>query len=165
MEHAFHQTRGIDIDTISQQFPVEIQLEVLFHLNLTMMRKVPIFHGARGALLRSLVMKFVVCICTANETILSAGDKVKAMYFVKRGILESSSISYAEAFRDHVAGDCFGELALLPDHLRKSLHTIQAVTDCTLLSIPASGFDSVDTGNISPMPCMRVTRRHEWAMK
>ena len=61
VELAFSSTLGIDVDSISEQFPVQLQLEVLFHLNLRMLRRVPRLRELDLKLLRELVMKVQAC--------------------------------------------------------------------------------------------------------
>lgn len=82
------------------------------------------------------------------DTIIGSGEHGGALYIIMRGrasvLINKDSI--LKPVREMGAGDFFGEIALLGDHVRTA--NVHAITACTLLRIPAE--DVLDLGKEFP---------------
>ena len=83
VEFAFSVTKGINVESISQQLPSHLQLEIHLHLNKKMVEQVKIFNGCPKDFFKALVMKLQPCICVAGDHVFKFGEKSDRMYFVK----------------------------------------------------------------------------------
>ena len=80
VEFAFSVTKGINVESISQQLPAHLQLEIHLHLNKKMVEQVKIFSGCPRDFFKALVMKLQPCICVADDFVFRYGEKGDRMY-------------------------------------------------------------------------------------
>ena len=67
----------------------------------------------------------------SGDTIIGTGEHGDALYIIAKGFVEV--IVKSEVIAKLEAGDFFGEMALLGDHVRKA--DVKAVAACTLLRL------------------------------
>ena len=140
VEFAYSVTKGINVESISQQLPAHLQLEVHLHLNKKMVEQVKIFQGCPRDFFKALVMRLQPCICVAGDHVFKYGEKGDRMYFVKRGMAEVLD-RLGNGIHSFKEGDYFGEIALLSDSPRTA--DVRAVTDCMMLSLSLIDFEAV----------------------
>ena len=140
VEFAFSVTKGINVESISQQLPAHLQLEIHLHLNKKMVEQVKIFAGCPKDFFKALVMKLQPCICVAGDDVFKYGEKGDRMYFVKRGMAEVLNRE-GKGIHSFKEGDYFGEIALLSEQPRTA--DVRGVTDCMMLSLSLNDFEHV----------------------
>jgi CRP-like cAMP-binding protein len=139
VEFAFSVTKGINVDSIAEQLPKHLQLEMHLHLNRKMVEQVRIFAGCPRAFIRALVVKLQPNICVTGDYVVCSGEKGNRMYFIRRGVAE---VMIAERVINTLReGDYFGEIALLSNQRRSA--DVRAVTDCMLLTLSLADFEAV----------------------
>lgn len=74
----------------------------------------------------------------AGETVIAAGEQADRVFVLCDGVLEVMLAGRAEVVRRLERGALLGELAFFADDVRTA--TVQAKTDCTLLSLPFENF-------------------------
>jgi len=137
---SFSVTKGIDVESVSNQLPSHLQLELFLHLNLKSVSQVPIFEGTPTAFLKCVVMKLRPTVTISNDFVYRKGDPADHVYFIKRGFLQVQTAAGA-VLRSCREGDYFGELALLTNDVRAV--EIKAITDCMLLALATDDFDAL----------------------
>ena len=132
IEFAYHVTKGLNVETIAQQLPNSLQVEVYMELNRKMLGQVPIFAACPPAFIKAIVTRLQTAICVDGENIFRKGDAGAKIYFVKRGSAEVV-LENGKCVATFGEGSFFGEIALVSDVPRTA--TVRATTDCTLLTL------------------------------
>ena len=140
VDFSFSVTNGIDVEQLSMQLPVHLQLEIQLAINQKMVEQVKAFEGSPKSFFEQLVMKLQPCTCLCGDTIFYQGEEGDRMYFVKRGMLHSRRRGLVHTVLQD--GDHFGEGALLSETRERSTEVVCA-SDCMLLSLSMEDFDHV----------------------
>ncbi len=126
LEHRLH-------TAISELPPINAKVSNLQAQDL--IRLVPLFNGLPDKALEQIASVASPVNYLENDTIIGTSDHGDALYIITQGrvsiLIEKSG--NLEAAAELGAGDFFGEMALLDDHVRKA--DVHAITACTLLRI------------------------------
>ena len=100
-----------------------------------LLRKVPFFHGFGEAEFDTLASRMISRMFAEREEIILQGDVATSMFFIVNGVVRVAREEKEQrrSLATLVAGDFFGELALLHDTPRTA--TVWAVTPCSLLEL------------------------------
>ncbi len=129
--------RALDrMPPVSEPLP-DLQIEEMFGL-------VPLFSGMPDAALKALAGKAASVSYLEGDVIIGEGEHGDALYIVARGRVRVTRQDGdgEKLLSDLAAGDFFGEMALLGDHVRRA--SVTARHACTLLRLSAQ-----DVGEIS----------------
>lgn len=114
------------------ELPRRIQAEMVFHINRTIINKVPFFKDAQKDFIEELMAKLEHRIYIPDERVFSAGDPGDTMYFISSG-----EIAILSAKKQRLAtlgdGNYFGELALITDGPRNASAVSVGYSDLYLL--------------------------------
>ncbi len=102
---------------------------------LELIKLVPLFSGLPIKALERIAASAQSVNYLENDTIIGTGEPGDALYIITQGRVQIliNINNQLEAVAELGAGDFFGEMALLGDHVRKA--DVHAITTCTLLRI------------------------------
>ncbi len=108
-----------------------------------LLRKVPFFQDVLDEDFAKVTSKLHPCTIPAGDVIIRQGDRGDSLFLIARGVVR---VSYNENGQDHdlatlMAGDFFGEMALLQRHRRFA--TCRAVSPCSLYELRRKDFDYI----------------------
>lgn len=132
---------GYDETAFLQSLPENLQTEVSLHLKNEVIEKVSIFNKATDTFKREIALLLKPVFLTPGDYIFKAGDHGEEMYFVVNGELNTLSKEEDRTLTKLVAGDYFGEIALLKHKDRTA--TIKALSYCDIYSLHKVSFDKV----------------------
>ncbi|XP_022982087.1 probable cyclic nucleotide-gated ion channel 14 isoform X2 [Cucurbita maxima] len=141
-------TRGVDEESILQALPTDLRRDIQRHLCLDLVRRVPFFAQMDDQLLDAICERLASSLCTQGTFIVREGDPVTEMFFIIRGMLESSTTDGGRSgFFNSITlrpGDFCGEellaWALLPKSsisLPSSTRTVRAITEVEAFALRA----------------------------
>lgn len=134
--------KGYQDGSLLQDLPHKIQSELFFHINQSIIEKVPFLKGASTELLEDLMNELEPRIYVPSEKIFRIDEVGTALYFIHSGQVE---ISARDGSLITTLGDgaFFGEMALLSDRPRNA--TAKAVSFCDIYVLPRESFFNVLT--------------------
>jgi hypothetical protein len=99
---------------------------------------VPLFAGLPDDALQRIARHATMVNYLAGDTVIGTGEHGDALYIIERGRVDvlKGEGSERHTIAELGAGEFFGEMALLGDHVRSA--DVQAITACTLLRIRSS---------------------------
>ena len=123
-------TRTLDLIPVTSEPITELKNEDLIRL-------MPFFSGFSDEVLKGIAAKAASVNYLPGDVIIGEGEHGDALYIIARGrVRVSQSATNNElVLADLAAGDFFGEMALLGDHVRRA--TVTALHACTLLRLTA----------------------------
>lgn len=124
-----------------------------------LIKLVPLFHGLPEMILDRIAKSAKPVNYLESDTIIGTGEHGDALYIIMQGrvrvLIEKNK--QLEAIAELGAGDFFGEMALLGDHVRKA--DVHAITTCTLLRIKSN--DVLELGKEFPEITEQLERAKE----
>lgn len=134
--------KGYQDQSLLEGLPSKIQSELFFHINKSIVEKVPFLMGASQELIEDLMNELEPRIFVPGERIFRAGDPGDALYFIQSGHIEilGTENKHIASLQD---GAFFGEMALVSDRPRSA--TAKANSFCDLYSLSKESFDRVTT--------------------
>ncbi|TVU42158.1 hypothetical protein EJB05_08550, partial [Eragrostis curvula] len=148
LEYKWMSTQGVDEDSILRQLPVDLHRDIKRHLCLDLVQRVPLVSAMDHKLLDAICDRMTYLLGTEGTYIIREGDPVKAMLFIIRGKLESSTTDggRVDFFNSVILkpGDFCGEelltWALLPSSSNSypsSTRTIRTISEFEAFSLQA----------------------------
>ncbi|TVU42148.1 hypothetical protein EJB05_08540, partial [Eragrostis curvula] len=148
LEYKWMSTQGVDEDSILRQLPVDLRRDIKRHLCLDLVQRVPLVSAMDHKLLDAICDRMTYLLGTEGTYIIREGDPVKAMLFIIRGKLESSTTDggRVDFFNSVILkpGDFCGEelltWALLPSSSNSypsSTRTIRTISEFEAFSLQA----------------------------
>lgn len=132
--------KGYNDDSLLEGLPGKIQSELFYHINKTIIEKVPFLREAEKDLVDDLMQELQPRICVPGEKIFRVGDHGDALYLVHSG-----SIEVLNAENKRIAnlgeGAFFGEMSLISNKPRSA--TVRADSFCDLYVLHKDSFDRV----------------------
>ena len=144
VESTFSENKGIDVQSIANQLPSHLQVEVFYHLNLAMLRRVDVLRSCHQPFLKHLVTRLQFSLVSCGEYASRVRQPLLGVSFVRRGILQ---VFDGPVVRSTIKdGDHFGEATLVGAVLGEASiaarTNVVAVTDCMVLNLTMSDFSS-----------------------
>ena len=144
VESTFSENKGIDVQSIANQLPSHLQVEVFYHLNLAMLRRVDVLRSCHQPFLKHLVTRLQFSLVSCGEYASRVRLPLLGVSFVRRGILQ---VFDGPVVRSTIKdGDHFGEATLVGAVLGEASiaarTNVVAVTDCMVLNLTMSDFSS-----------------------
>lgn len=138
--HLWKNYRGYNDRSMLSELPTKVQSELLFFINKSITKKVPLFKGASQELLEDLMHELQPRIFVPGEKIFKVNEAGSSMYFIHSGTVE-----IINSEKKHLAtlqeGAFFGEMALIFDQPRSA--TALAQTYCDLYTLSKESFNKV----------------------
>ena len=138
--HLWKNYRGYNDRSMLSELPTKVQSELLFFINKSITKKVPLFKGASQELLEDLMHELQPRIFVPGEKIFKANEAGNMMYFIHSG-----NVEIINSEKKHIAtlheGAFFGEMALIFDQPRSA--TALAQTYCDLYTLSKESFNKV----------------------
>lgn len=132
--------KGYSDHSLLEGLPAKIQSDLWFHINQTIVEKVPFLRGAEHELLEDLMNELEPRIYVPGERIFRIDEPGDALYFVHSGSVEI--LSRENAVIAHLGeGAFFGEMALISEKPRNA--TVRATTFCDIYVLQRESFDRV----------------------
>ncbi|XP_054281154.1 uncharacterized protein LOC128998823 [Macrosteles quadrilineatus] len=126
---------GGDINTALGLLPDKLKTELALHVNLSVLKKVTIFHECQPEFLHDLVLKMKAYIFTPGDLICRKGEVAREMFIIADGILEVKSET-GRVLTTMKAGDFFGEIGILNlDGLNRRTADVRSVGYSELFSL------------------------------
>lgn len=122
---------------IVADLPQVLQREINTHVNVVMLRHVPIFAHASQECLSDMVKCLKRRSLTPHEQIITHGDIGQEMYFLSHGVVEVQ-LENGRPVAKLRSGAFFGETALLKEEPRNA--TVQSITFCDLFVLSKKDF-------------------------
>ncbi|KYM93780.1 Cyclic nucleotide-gated olfactory channel [Cyphomyrmex costatus] len=127
---------GGDINTALGLLPDKLKTELALHVNLSVLKKVTIFHECQPEFLCDLVLKMKAYIFTPGDLICRKGEVAREMFIIADGILEVLCNKTGRILTTMKAGDFFGEIGILSlDGLNKRTADVRSVGYSELFSL------------------------------
>lgn len=133
--------RGYDELSVITDLPDSLKADVVIHLNMEILEKVPIFRGSSNEFIRELVVELRPVVYTPGDYVFRRGELGERMYFVSKGRVEILTADDIEIKATLGEGDFFGEMALLFHQPRTA--SARAAEYCDLYYLDRSTFDRV----------------------
>lgn len=132
--------RGYRDNALLHDLPKKMQSELFFHINRSIVEKVPIFSGASPELIEDLMNELKPKIFVPGEKIFKVDEPGSALYFIHSGEVDilSRDNDVLARLKD---GAFFGEAALISERPRNA--TARAATFCDIYTLPKDAFDRV----------------------
>jgi hypothetical protein len=132
--------RGYKDDSLLEGLPLKIQSELFFHINQSIIEKIPFLKGADQDLIEELMYQLKPRVYIPGEKIFKIDDYGDALYFIHQGEVEILNRD-----QEHLAlltdGAFFGEMALISDQPRVA--TARAHSYCDIYILERELFDKV----------------------
>lgn len=133
--------RGYDELSVITDLPDSLKADVVMHLNMEILEKVPIFRGSSNEFIRELVVELRPVVYTPGDYVFRRGELGDRMYFISKGKVEILSEDDSEVRAVLSEGEFFGEMALLFHQPRVA--SVRALDYCDLYYLDRSTFDRV----------------------
>ena len=88
VESTFSENKGIDVQSIANQLPSHLQVEVFYHLNLAMLRRVDVLRCCHQPFLKHLVTRLQFSLVSCGQYASRVRQPLLGISFVRRGILQ-----------------------------------------------------------------------------
>lgn len=131
--------KGYQDTTLLNDLPTKIQSDLFFHINKSIINRVPFLSGASQELLEDLMNQLESRIYVPGERIFKIDEAGDALYFIHSGTVDILSrdnkkiISLSD-------GAFFGEMALLSDKPRNA--TVKATSYCDIYLLHKEAFNN-----------------------
>lgn len=132
--------KGYNDDSLLEGLPGKIQSELFYHINKSIIEKVPFLRAAEKELVEDLMSELEPRICVPGEKIFRAGDHGDALYLVHSGQVEVLNPSN-ERIACLGEGAFFGEMSLISNRPRSA--TVKAGSFCDLYVLHKDSFKRV----------------------
>lgn len=132
--------KGYQDHTLLEDLPLKIQSELFFHINKSIIDKVPFFQGASQELLEDIMNELEPRIYVPGERIFRAGDSGDSLYLIQSGQVDILTRDHEQIARLG-EGSFFGEMALLSDQPRSA--TAKANSFCDIYILHRAAFERV----------------------
>jgi voltage-gated potassium channel len=134
--------KGYSDHSLLEGLPAKIQSELWFHINHTIVERVPFLKGAEKELLEDLMNALEPRIYVPGERIFRVDEPGDALYLVHSGNVEVIGRDNS-LIANLGEGAFFGEMALISDKPRSA--TIRATTYCDIYVLHREAFEKVTT--------------------
>lgn len=134
--------KGYKDQSLLEDLPGKIQSELFFHINKSIVEKVPFLADASQELIEDLMNELEPRIFVPGERIFRSGDRGDALYFIHSGQIDILTTENKLIANLH-DGAFFGEMALVSDRPRSA--TARATSFCDLYSLSRASFEKVTT--------------------
>ena len=140
-DYLWESRRGYEELDVINDLPISLKTSVSIQINRDMIEKVPIFKGAKGAMLEEIILNLEPTIYTPKDHVVRAGDIGYDMFFIKKGSVDVISADGNIKYATLGDGQFFGEIALLLQLPR----TANIVTNeyCDLYKLNKDKFDTI----------------------
>jgi voltage-gated potassium channel len=128
-----------DESEILRRLPPALQTELTLYLKRDLLEAVPLFRDTSEAFLREVALGMQPVIFLPGDSILRAGDRGRAMYFITRGEVDILTADETKRLARLGKGDFLGEMALVFDEPRMA-HA-RAVDYCDLYRLDRALFE------------------------
>ena len=135
--------RGYDENSVLDELPANIKIEVSLHLKRELLEKVELFRTSSDGLKREIALNMQSVLYLPEEIIVNYGDIGEEMYFISRGKVAVLSGDLQTTYAILCEGSFFGEIALLKETVRTA--TVRAIEYCDLYSLNKTTFDKIIT--------------------
>ena len=128
-------------NVILEDLSPSLKREVVLYLNREMVEKVPLFQGQPVGFICRIILAMKQEISAPLDWIIMEGEVGRCMYFLRRGMVEVTSLMTGEVFAKLSDGCYFGEIALVSSGVRTA--SIRALYHCDMLTLDKSDLDAV----------------------
>lgn len=118
-----------------------LRREVVLFLNKDMVAKVPFFEGQDDNFICRLILSMTAEVCAPLDMIIRQGEVGKAMYFVRRGLVEVCNANATEIYTTLSDGCYFGEISLLVGGRRTA--SVRAIFHSSLFRLEQEDLDEL----------------------
>jgi hypothetical protein len=132
--------KGYQDHSLLEDLPGKIQSELFFHINKSIVEKVPFLRGAERELIEDLMNEFEPRIYVPGERIFRIDEHGDALYIIHSGEVEILARDNRKIV-DLRDGAFFGEMALVSDQPRSA--TARATTYCDVYILHRPAFERV----------------------
>jgi len=140
-DYLWSRQRGVDEDSILNDLPPILRVEVQEFVNGEIMRHIPFLRDADREVTSSLLSVLKPSVFLPNDTIIQAGELGEDMYLLERGATRVTSSDGKMTFALLAPGDYFGEGCLLKAEQRTA--TVIAISYCDCFVLNKHDFDRV----------------------
>lgn len=131
--------KGYQENTLLSDLPAKIQSDIFFHINKSIIEKVPFLKGASQELLEDLMNQLESRIFIPGERIFKIDEPGDALYFIHSGTVDVLSLDN-KIIVSLGDGAFFGEMALLSDKPRNA--TVKASSYCDIYLLHKAAFQN-----------------------
>lgn len=132
--------KGYKDDALLEGLPSKIHSELIFHINRSIVERVPVLKGASTELLEDLMSELQSHVFVPDERIFRHGDPGDAMYFIHSGEVDILGNDH-KVIASLNEGAFFGEMSLVSNSPRSA--TAKAKTFCDTYRLPREAFERV----------------------
>lgn len=132
--------KGYQDDTLLEGLPAKIQSELFFHINKSIIEKVPFLRGADRELLGDLMSELKPKVFVPGEKIFKVDEHGDTLYFIQHGSVDVVGRD-GQMIATLGEGAFFGEMALISDRPRTA--TVKAGSFCDVYVLHREAFDRV----------------------
>ena len=140
-EYVWEHDRGMDKNTMLNDLPEPLRLEILLHLATNILETVPLFKNCSPILRDELLVSLESRTFTPGSNIASEGEMGRSIYFIVEGSVEIVSAAQQKPWGALGVGDYFGFMSMVMGERRTA--TIRAVGFCDLLILDRESFNRI----------------------
>jgi len=143
-EYLWESRRGFDEQSVLDELPQPLRVNIAMQINQDMIAKVPFFSNAKLDLIREIVLNLMPVVYPPGEDIIKTGELANDMFFISSGSVDILVGPQLEKVATLSDGAFFGEIALLFSTVRTA--TVRAADYCDLYRLDRSTFERIIKG-------------------
>ncbi|MFT5375778.1 MAG: hypothetical protein ACI906_002605 [Candidatus Latescibacterota bacterium] len=140
-EYLWARHRGLQENTLFDDLPQPLRIEVLQHLTGELLEKVPLFKYCSPSLKNALLNVLKLQSYAPEGYLLQAGDIGHAIFFISRGSAEIIGDEGAKTYGTMEAGDYFGDLSLILNE--RCTASVKTLTYCEIFILTGDDFNRI----------------------
>lgn len=137
-EYRWEHHRGHHEETLLNNLPEPLRLEVMQELAKTLLDEVPLFKHCSSQLKNILILNLKAETFNPGSYISRAGDIGKDMVFITKGVLEIINEGSGEVYCEYGPGEYFGNLSIMLEEKRTA--TIRSKSFCEVFILDSEAF-------------------------
>jgi len=132
-EYVWSHHQGLDTNTMLNDFPRPLRLEIMLQLAANILETVPLFKYCSPALRNALLLSLESRTFTPDTHIACEGEAGDAIYFIVEGSVEIVSLEKEKSWGCMGKGDYFGFMSLVLGEQRTATTTARGFCDLLIL--------------------------------
>lgn len=137
-EYRWEHHRGYHEETLLNNLPEPLRLEVMKELAKNLLEEVPLFKHCSSQLKNILILNLKAETFNPGSFISRAGDIGKDMIFITKGVLQIFNESSGEVYSEYGPGEYFGNLSIMLEEKRTA--SILSKSFCEVFILDSEAF-------------------------